>query len=183
MKPMTRHWTIALCALLTLCVGVADAQISKKGGPIAISADTQTADNNLHMATYKGKVEALQDGNRMRTDLLNIYFKQSAAGAPKTASADPAESSFGKIDHLEAIGNVYFVTPTQVIRGDHAVWTQATDTIVMTGDVVVTQGENVMRGSRLTYDHATGKSIMDADPHTGRVISVFYPDKKQNPGH
>ncbi len=175
---MKRLITIAIAGALTLAAGAAQAQLSSKKGPIDISADHSSADNNTHTATYEGKVEALQNDNRLRTDLLHIYFKQAAGGA-KTSS-DPAASSWGNIDHLEAVGNVYFVTPTQVIRGDHAVYTQDSDTIVVTGQVVMTQGENVMRGSRLVYDHKTGKSTMDADTQTGRVRTVLYPDKKNN---
>ena len=175
---MNRTWIIGLAGRRGARAAgvVAQAQISNNGGPVDVSADHLTANNTSNMATYQGHVEALQDGNRMRSDLLNVYFKPHAdKGA---ASAGPT-SGMGKFDHMEAIGNVYFVTPTQVIRGDKAVWTQADDTIVVTGQVVLTQGQDVMRGTRLVYHHSTGQSTMDSD--TGRVRSIFYQDKSRNP--
>jgi lipopolysaccharide export system protein LptA len=174
---MHRTWIIGLAALAALGVGAAQAQISPKGGPIDITADHSSADNNAHMATYQGKVEVLQGENRMRSDTLNVFFKQRA-GTPAASSnnAGPA-STWGGIDRIEAVGNVYFVTPTQVIRGDHALYTQDSDTLVVTGQVVLTQGQNVMRGTRLTYVRSTGKSTMDSD--SGRVRAVFFPDKQQ----
>ena len=180
---MNRTWIIGLAgaAARARAAGVAaQAQISAKGGPIDVTADHLTADNNANIATYQGHVEALQDGNRMRSDLMNVYFKARAdKGAASAKDAGPT-AGMSKIDHLEATGNVYFVTSTQVIRGDKAVWTQADDTIVVTGQVVVTQGQAVMRGTRLVYHHSSGQSTMDSD--TGRVRSVFYQDKQAKPG-
>ena len=78
---------------------------------------------------------------------------------------------------LEASGNVYFVTPEQTIRGDRAVYTPANDTIVLTGDVILTQGQNVMTGGRLTYTTRTEAAQMDG---AGRVQGVFYPSSSGN---
>ena len=176
---MNRTWIFGFAGFAALvAAGVAQAQFSNKSGPIDISSDHFSADNPNNTATYDGHVEALQDDNRMRSDTLVIFFQpRSETAAPKAAAtgADDATPMSSKIDHLVATGNVYFVTPTQVIKGDKAVWTKADDVIVVTGQVVATQGENVMRGTRLVYHHSTGQSTMDSD--TGRVHTVIYPDK------
>ena len=182
---MNRTWMIGLAGIIALvATGVAQAQLSSKKGPLDISSDHFSADNPNNTATYDGHVEALQDDNRMRSDNLVVFFQPrsaTSAPAPKPAAgADDATPMSSKIDHMIATGNVYFVTPTQVIKGDKAVYTKADDTIVVTGEVVGTQGENVMRGTRLVYHHSTGQSTMDSD--TGRVRTVIYPDKKSNPG-
>jgi lipopolysaccharide export system protein LptA len=165
-----------------LAAGAAAAQIAAGKGPIDISADHQFADNNKHMTTYKGRVEALQGQNRLRSDQLDIYFKEADQGS-KPANDSSATGSFGDIDHLEALGNVYFVTPTEVIRGDRAVYTQASDTIEVTGNVVATQGENVERGSRLIVHVNAKTSEMIGQQGSGRVRTVVYPNKTQNSGH
>lgn len=169
---------------LALLAGASQAQLASGKGPIDISADTQTADNAKHVATYKGKVEVLQSGNRLRADQLDIYFKQGgSAGTSQTAGSTTGQGGFSDIDRLEAIGNVYFVTPTEVIRGDRAVYSAADDTIVVSGNVVATQGENVERGSRLIVHVNAKTSEMVGEGRTGRVRTVVYPNKTQNPGH
>jgi lipopolysaccharide export system protein LptA len=179
---MNRTWIIGLAAAASLsAAGAAQAQLSNKGGPLDITSDHFSSNNTANTATYDGHVEALQDDNRMRSDNLVIFFKHRAeTPAPSSKNTEPV-STAGKIDHLVASGNVYFVTPTQVIRGDKAVYTQDDDTIVVTGQVVATQGQNVMRGTRLVYHHATGQSTMDSD--TGRVRTVIYQDKKTPAAH
>lgn len=184
----TLVWGAALAAgaaVAALAAGAAHAQLSSNPnkGPIDISADSVDVRDPQHLVIYKGRVEALQDQDRLRTDLLNIYYKQAPkpAGAPNAAAPNAGGADFGAIDHMEAIGNVYFVTPQQVAKGDKAVYTADNDTIVVTGDVVLTQGENVGRGSRLVINLATGNSTLEgggAGP-TGRPRTVVYP--KQTP--
>jgi lipopolysaccharide export system protein LptA len=167
-------------AAAALCAGAAHAQISANKGPIDITGDSMAVHDPEHLVIWKGRVEALQDQDRLRTDLLNIYYRAApkTAGAPKTAAPG---ADFGAIDRMEAIGNVYFVTPTQVAKGDKAVYTADTSTIVITGDVVLTQGENVGRGSRLVINLNTGNSTLEgggASP-SGRPRVVIY--TKQTP--
>jgi lipopolysaccharide export system protein LptA len=50
--------------------------------------------------------------------------------------------------------------------------------MVITGDVILTQGKNVLRGNRLTIEIKSEKYTMDAQPvadTNGRVRGVFYP--------
>ena len=180
---MKNRWMLAAGAALVLgsaAIGAARAQISAHGGPIDVSSDHFSANDAERMATYQGRVEVLQGQDRMRADLLNVYFRKGESTAPAPANAGP-QSSWGQIDHLEAIGNVYLVTPTQIVRGDRAVYTQASDTIVVTGNVILTQGENVMHGERLVVQVGAKRSTMESG--AGRVRSVFYPDKKQGAPH
>jgi lipopolysaccharide export system protein LptA len=165
-----KRWTIALGAALVLCVGGAEAQISASGGPIDISANTLEVNDQARQATYRGEVEVLQGGNRMRADQLAIFY--SASGGPQTGTG----RDYSGIERMEASGNVYFVTAEQTARGDRAVYTTATDTIVITGNVVIAQGENVMRGDRVTIHVRENRSTMEGSG--GRVRGVFYPDKK-----
>jgi lipopolysaccharide export system protein LptA len=175
-----KRWALAAGAAFILCAGGAHAQISPKGGPVDVSSDDFSANDAQKVVTYKGNVEVLQDQNRLRADALNIYFA-STAGAARPA-AGPGGAGWGDIDRLEAVGNVYFVTPSQTVRGDKAVYTKASDTIVVTGTVVVAQGENVMKGSKLTVHVGSGQTTMEGAGESGRVRGVFYPKKAQNQG-
>lgn len=158
--------------------GAAHAQLSKDKGPIDISGDHSEVFDQQHLMTWRGRVEALQDDNRMRSDILNIYYKAAAkpAGAPKAAAGTPG-ADFGDIDHMEADGNVYFVTPTEVARGDKAVYTAANDTIVITGNVVLTRGEDVGRGDRLTINLADNHATLEGGPNE-RPRVIVYPKQK-----
>jgi lipopolysaccharide export system protein LptA len=51
-----------------------------------------------------------------------------------------------------------------------AIYTIATGQVVMTGDVLLTQGQNALSGQKLTLDLRAGTGVME-----GRVQTVFTP--------
>lgn len=165
-----------LAVALAFAAGAAQAQLSQQKGPIDITGDHMEVRDAEHVIAWKGRVEALQNDSRMRSDLLNIYYKAAGKG-PRTAKASGPGAGFGDIDRMEAQGDVYFVTPTEVARGDKAVYTAADNTIVITGNVVLTRGEDVGRGTRLVIDLATNHATLEGGP-TGRPRVIVYP--KQN---
>jgi lipopolysaccharide export system protein LptA len=185
---MTRHATAIFSAILlsTTLGGGALAQIAPEGkGPVAITADDLTVHNKDCEAIYSGNAEALQDTSRLRSNIMNFFNKKLAN--PHPGASPDSNPNCGELERMEAHGNVYYVTPTRVVKGDDAIYTADNTTIVMTGaEVVATQGKNVVSGTRLTINTTTGEATM-VNEHTGRnakdrVHSVIYPqDKTQGP--
>lgn len=157
---------IALAALAVVSIGSggAEAQISRDGGPVGFSSDDSDGDFGSGRFSLIGRAELTQDDNRLRADRVDLY----------------SNTESGDAERIEAIGNVYFVTPEQVLRGDRAVFQVASNTVVITGDVILSQGKNVMTGSRLTYNVETGQARMEGGQTPGgrRVQGVFYPDQQ-----
>jgi lipopolysaccharide export system protein LptA len=158
---MTRPFTAAavlLAALALPTLGGAQTAPNSSDAPIAYSSDdVEYAGDTLILI---GRAELIQGQNRLRADRLS--------GFSQTGDS-----------RMEATGNVYFVTPDQTIRGDRAVYTTANDTIVVTGDVILTQGQNVATGSRLTYNTRTESARLEGGSN-GRVQGVFYPSSTGN---
>jgi lipopolysaccharide export system protein LptA len=60
----------------------------------------------------------------------------------------------------------------QVVTGETAVFETKTNLITMLGGVVLTQGQNVLRGDRLMVDMTTGVSKVESGSG-GRVQGLF----------
>ena len=181
---MNRLTAVMLCAASVSLAGPAAAQFASGGGPIDMSANELELVDAQHLAIWRGAVDALQGQNRLRADVVNIYFNgKASAGAASGSGAAPGRN-WGKVDHMVADGHVYFVSPTQNARGDHAVYDLGPDTITLTGDVVVEQGQSVIHGAKLIIDvhtgHATMASTGQASASSGRVRGIFYPNEQQN---
>jgi len=168
---------LAAVAALTLALaGPAAAQIA--GGsdaPVDITADALEVVNNQCMSIWSGSAEALQDRTRLRADVIKTFSKKGA-GKPTGGQA-----ACGALDRMEAIGNVYYVTPQQKVRGDNAVYDVSAERIVITGDVVAVSGQNVIRGSRLVVNSNTGDAQMEAGakgPGKARPRAVIYPNQQ-----
>lgn len=161
--------TALLMAVTGLGAPFAVAQLagtSSSGGPIMYSADNMQADNTDHSVTLTGRVQLLQDTASLQADNVRITYTQSASG------------NWDQLSRIDATGRIYYVVDDQVMRGDKAVYTQSNDTMVVTGDVILKQGQNVLTGQRLTYVVGIKKSTIDGAPsgQGGRVRGVFYPD-------
>lgn len=150
--------TAAIALALAALPAVGGAQTGPSAGrePIMWGADTLEVVGGDTL-TLRGRAELVQGGNRLRADQI-AGFNQSGDS------------------RLEATGNVYFVTPEQTIRGDRATYDTAGGVIVVTGDVILTQGENVMTGARLTYNVRTESARIEGGAGA-RVQGVFYPER------
>ena len=177
---------LAVAALLGtgLGAGAADAQLANGNGPIDVTADQLEMVDAQHLAIWRGNVEAVQQGNRLVSDVMNVYFSGTTAGstakpAPKPAGAAPGiGQDWGSVKTLVADGHVFYVSTQQTARGNHAVYEVEPDTITMTGDVVVVQGANVIKGDKLVIQVKTGHADVISNV-TGRskperVRGVFY---------
>ncbi|HEX4198807.1 MAG TPA: LptA/OstA family protein [Caulobacteraceae bacterium] len=162
------------------------AQLSpQSNAPIDVTGDQLEAQPQQCLAIYRGNVEALQGTSRLRTDVLDLYARQGAptqqsgAGAGVTGAV---ASKCGALERMEAHGSVYYVTPSEVVKGDDAVYLADAKTITVTGDVVVSQGKNVVVGNRLVINtdtqHATMESNVTGPGKAGRVRSVLYPSNQ-----
>ena len=150
-------------------------------GPIDISADALEGLDAESRAVWRGNVEAVQGTSRLRAPVLNIYYAQRGSGGQSVPGAGG-----GEIRRMEAEGPVYFVTPQQNARGDHAIYDAGSNTITMTGNVVLVQDRNVVQGARLVIDTRTNKATMTPAAtgrgQPGRVRGVFYPGQGQPGG-
>lgn len=143
-------------------------------GPIDISSDEFEYVDAENRAVFRGSVEAIQGENRMRSPVLTIFY---APGSGPTGGT--------QIQRMEADGPVYYVTPQQNARGDHATYTAADNTMVLTGNVVLVQEKNVMQGDKLTVDTKTNRAVLVTNNRSGggkRVRGVFYPSQSNQGG-
>lgn len=175
----SRRWVAAAAASAALAAPPAGAQIAQNSkAPVDMTADELEVVNTQCLAIWRGAAEALQDNARLRADVIRIYNKAQPSARPGAAGG-----GCGALDRIEAAGSVYYVTPSQRVRGDAAVYQAAADTITFTGDVVATQGRNVLRGERLVIQVSTGAATMETSVKgrnkPGRVRGVFYPNEER----
>lgn len=169
----------ALLALLLLAAGDATAQ-SLTGKldseqPIDIAADSLEVLRDEHVAVFRGNVNATQGNTRLKADELTVHYKSRKEGG----SGDIA----GSISRIDAAGNVFISSPSETAQGDKGVYDVDRREITLTGKVVLTRGENVIRGQHLVMNMETGHSKIDGgEPGVaggqGRVHSIFVPERK-----
>ena len=141
--------------------------------PIEITSDTLTVEQNKQIATFAGNVDAIQGDMKLRADRLLVHYAQNGQDA---AASGPENNS---IRMIEAFGRVVITSPAESAQGSEGVYDVAGGTLQLSGNVVLTRGENVIRGNRLDMDLNSGLSTVSGGQKSERVRALFTPGGNQ----
>ncbi|MBB3235579.1 LptA/OstA family protein [Phyllobacterium endophyticum] len=151
--------------------------------PIQIDSDKVDVRDNDGTATFTGNVTVVQGATLLKAGSMIVYYikpKKDAGGtttdAPKPAGITGASSQ--DIDHIEVNDKVYVKSQDQVATGDHGTFDMKTEVLVLTGSkVVLSQGDNVAVGCKLTAQLKTGQAQLESckSGQTGRVSIIVAP--------
>jgi lipopolysaccharide export system protein LptA len=132
--------------------------------PIAVNADSFSADLQGETGTYSGNVLVVQGAIRLRADEITV----AAPG--------------GQATRMEARGGIVVESPSGTATGALAIYDIPTQIIRLTGNVVLTNNANVMRGNALEVRIADGRATLTGgaatngqDQGQGRVQGLFVP--------
>jgi lipopolysaccharide export system protein LptA len=182
MKSLVPHSRLAAAAAVAAlaAAGAAQGQIATNSkAPVDVTADNLETSNSGCTYTWTGNAEALQANARLRADVLRIINKVGSSKPGKSGST--GAGNCGEMERMEADGSVYYVTPEQRVRANHAVYVAGSTTITMTGDVVAVRGQSVLRGDKMIFNTDTGAGqVVGTTKGRGskdRPRGVFYPSQ------
>lgn len=160
--------TLALRAFALICLVAASPALAQSvtfGGlranpeaPVEVSADKFEVDNQTGLAVFSGEVVVIQADMRLSAARLDVEY----------VAGDQS-----KIKTLRASGGVTMATLQEAAEAREAVYDVGAGTLVLSGDVMLTQGGNVLTGNTLNVNLVTGKGQMD-----GRVKTILIPKEK-----
>jgi lipopolysaccharide export system protein LptA len=148
--------------------------------PVQIEAATLEVRDKDKVATFSGNVHVTQGDTNLRSKSLVVFYEQGGDSPMKTAQPGPGGQQ--SIRRLEAKGGVVVTQKDQTATGDNASFDMQTNTVTLLGNVLVTQGQNVLRGDRLIVDLTSGISRVESGkPGQGRVQGLFVPSGTNPP--
>lgn len=161
----------ALVLALSLPLAAQETQVQMTGlrqnnsdAPVEVTSDNLSVDQTAGLAIFTGNVIVIQDTLRMTAPRVDVTYAKNPDGSTGTT-----------IDNIHAMDGVLLTTPTEAADGEDAVYDPETGKIVMTKDVLLTQGPNSIKGQKLDFDVNTGQGLMSG----GRVRSVFQSQPKE----
>jgi len=163
--------------------------------PVHIEAATLEVRDKDQVATFSGDVRVQQGDTTMRCATLVVFYDREAGKDANASSTKPAAKTKTvtatttgvegeqKIKRLEARGNVVVTQKEQTATGKLGVFDMPTNTVTLTGDVVMTQGKNVLRGDKLVVNLTDGRSTVESAKNgSGRVEGLFFPGDAKKDG-
>ena len=139
-----------------------------RGQPVKIQAAALEVRDKDKIATFTGDVHVVQGDTQLRSKVMVVFYEEEP-GKPSMPAAQPGPGGQQQIKRMEAKGGVVVTQKDQTAVGDTAEFEMQSNTVTLTGNVVVTQGQDVVKGHKLVVDLTTGVSKFDG----GRVDALF----------
>ena len=167
--------------------------------PLKITSASLEVRDKEKIATFSGDVHLVQGDTTLRSKTLVVFYDDEADGKsdasksekpakpPAAAGADAAPIS-QQIRRVEAKGGVLVTQKDQTATGESGIFDMQANTVTLLGNVVISQGQNVVRGDRLTVDLNSGVSRVECGKTQGqcRVQALIQPNsmkgEKDKPG-
>lgn len=164
--------------------------------PIAIESNQLDVDDANSLATFSGDVSVQQGETSMNAEKLLVYYVRKPEGGTAAATARPAAATGSNmpggssdISRIEATGKVTIKSADQVATASKADFDMATQVAVLSGDVVLSQGQNVATGCILRIKMDTGVARLQSRDcggasgggAGGRVRMLLSPGAGQQP--
>jgi lipopolysaccharide export system protein LptA len=172
----------------------------RNSDPIEVTSDTLEVFQEENRAVFTGHVVAIQKDVRLKADQMTVFYraqeeaKPGSKEKPKTeAKKATTEEEKNAIEKIEATGSVFLSTPEETASGAKGTYDVENNTIYLDNNVVLTRGQNVLKGEHLTYSFATGQSKLTSNPGQKaagsaesvpgqgkqRVRALFVPEQNQ----
>lgn len=158
---MTRLRPLLPAILMMALSGAALAQATGFGSaqdvdqPVEVTADSLRVDQKTGLATFSGNVLIGQGAMRLAADSVTVTY---------------AEGNQSRITALHAEGNVTLASGQDAAEARSADYDVESGNVVLRGDVLLSQGGNVLAGETVTVNLETGTANA-----SGRVRSVLQP--------
>jgi lipopolysaccharide export system protein LptA len=136
--------------------------------PIQIEADALEVRDEEKLAIYSGNVRARQGETLLQAPEMHVFY---------SGRLDDNQQPGSGISRIEA-PDVVVSSVDQTATGDRMVIDMNADLITMTGNVVLTEGKNVVRGERLVVNMTTKQGRVEG----GRVQTLITPSGGRPPG-
>ncbi len=126
--------------------------------PVEVTSESLSVDQADNSAMFTGNVVVIQGDMRLNAPRVRVEYGANGEGIQKVIAYD----------------DVLLVTPAEAAEGKNAVYSVPDSLLVMTEQVVLTQGAAVITGDKLTANLKDSTGLM-----TGNVRTLFQPGAKQ----
>ncbi|NDY41727.1 lipopolysaccharide transport periplasmic protein LptA [Dissulfurirhabdus thermomarina] len=161
-------WLLLLAAVFGPYPAGAAARRAGSAPPIRIQSDRMEATEGAGRVLFTGHVVATRGELRIEADRMEVFY-----------SADKSEPGAGgrRIRRILVTGGVRLFQGERTARAREAEYLAGgEERVVLSGNATVTQGQNRIRGQRITVYLDEERSVAEGGPG-GRVETLVYPEE------
>lgn len=163
-------------------VGAFSGFKSESREPTQIEADRLEVLDQQAVAIFEGNVKVVQGTSLLKADKMKVYYiKKEETDEKGKKGAKGGVAQGNSIERLEVSGTVYVKSDENEATGDRGSFNMITEDVELVGNVVLSQGANIMTGCRFKANLKTGIANMYSNcgdkkgKKPGRVKMLFEP--------
>ena len=159
---------LAFTTTMAQSFGGAFEGMSNSKEPIQIEADKLEVIDTQGVANFVGNVSVVQGTTLLKARKLKVHYLRDGNN----------DSAGGNVKKIEATGKVAVRSGDQHASADKATVDMKAQIAVLSGNVTVSQGANVVVGCKLVINMDTNAAKLTpcASDNSGRVKMVFTPE-------
>jgi lipopolysaccharide export system protein LptA len=145
---------------------------------VQISSTTLEVHDKDKRAVFLGNVIVGQGDTTMKSKTLDVLYDQD--NDPSAPSIAMGQNGNNQVRRLEAKGGVVVTQKDLTATGETGIFEVKQNNVTLIGGVVMTQGQQVMRGERLVVDLTSGVSHFEGGGRGTQML--LYPNQVQKRG-
>jgi lipopolysaccharide export system protein LptA len=168
-KGKTYTYSVIVLAIVWLLFGgLSQGQsATPKDGPVHIVSDRLEAYQQQQKVIFIGNVVAKQGELTIRGDRMTIFYLERKNPQPDE------EGLGGKVERIEVDGGVHITQKKIVATGEHVVYFNEENKIILTGEPRVEQGKDSIQGEKITLFLDTEKSVVEGGPSRPVEATIY----------
>jgi lipopolysaccharide export system protein LptA len=132
--------------------------------------------NEKQMVVFSGNAIVKQADWVLKTDRLTLYYKKETEKKDKSGTKELGAA--GDLEKIEASGNVIVTQKMKVATSDEAVYLQDSGQIIMTGNPVIRERKNTIKGCKVTIYLNEDRGLVEKCE--GKKVSMEIHPEDQN---
>ncbi len=146
---MSKLYFIINSVLIVLLISFntyASALIEKsEKSPIIITSETLTADNKSNTAVFEGSVVAKTKDITMYSNKMTVFYNNKEK----------------KISKIHAVGDVKVHNEERALFSDEAIYIDAEEKIIFTGNPKAVEGDNMITGKQIIFFLKDNRAVVE----------------------
>ncbi|MBF0291467.1 MAG: lipopolysaccharide transport periplasmic protein LptA [Nitrospinae bacterium] len=139
-----------------------DEEQEDKNAPLNITSQRMVSEKKSSKISFYGSVVAIKGKLKVEADEMHVF----------------SDKTQENLREMEAIGSVRITHKDKIATGKKAVYYGDTQTLVLTGDPVLTQGKNVATGEKVVYRFGLEDMEITSGQSQPAAITLFPKQEK-----
>jgi len=162
-----------------------DLSLTSGQGPINIRSHKLEFFYNEKRVVYRGEIVATRGDGTLKSDELTVTYEDSPAAKAAVQPAAQTDSTSGipggqRIKEAVAEGNVEITSTDRRATCKKAVFNEIARTVVLSGDVVLRQSDNEVRGQTVTVYLDEGRTVVERGSESEVSMKINQTKQEKN---